>query len=242
MIAIRKTQLNLSEAGFTLLEMLIAVTLVAVMAVGIWGVFRISIRSWSRGTEFIDTNQHHRSIADLIRKQMASTLGIFSPADVMRGIPSSLIFNGAQDNLRFISANSLHFQESPGLTLVSYEVTQDSNGGFSLVEKESRYLGQIPDQDIYAGQLKPTTVFDNLTSCLFEYFDQGGSDVPAQWVQEWDGPDLRRLPAAISITMTSREAAGNSLIRRMVVPIQAEAVDQRLNMINQFGNRLGVTR
>ena len=115
------------------------------------------------------------------------------------------------------------------------------------MEKESRYLGQIPDQDIFAGQLKPTTVFDNLTSCLFEYFDQGGGDVPAQWVQEWDGSDLRRLPAAISITMTSRGPGGNSLIRRMVVPIQAEAVDQRLNMINQFGgtpypNRVGVTR
>ena len=68
-----------SQAGFTLLEMLIAVTLVALMAVGLWAVFRISIRSWSQGTEFINANQHHRSILDLARKQIASAYPLVTP-------------------------------------------------------------------------------------------------------------------------------------------------------------------
>ncbi len=237
MIATRKMHLNQSAAGFTLLEMLIAVTLIAMMAVGLWAVFRMSIRSWSRGTEFIDTNQHHRSIADLVRKQMASTIGVFSPADPINNLPSNLIFSGAPDNLHFVSVNSLHFMESPGLTLVTYAVKQDSTGDFSLVEEESRYLGQPLDENLFTGQSKPIAVFDNLTSCLFEYFDEGGNDIPAQWVRDWDATDLRRLPAAISITMTSREARGNSLVRRMVVPIQAAAIDPRVNFINPFGGR-----
>ncbi len=237
MIATRKMNSHPSAAGFTLLEMLIAVTLVAVMAVGLWAIFRISIQSWSRGTEFIDTNQHHRSILDLVRKQMASTLGIFSAADPINNLPSNLIFAGAPDSLHFVSVNSLRFMESPGLTLVSYEVNQDSSGDYSLVEKESRYLGQPLDQNLFSGQSKPTTVFNNLTSCLFEYFDQGSNDIPPQWVREWDGLNLRRLPAAISITMISHEGRGNSLVRRMVVPVQAAALDPRINFINPFGPR-----
>ena len=143
MIPERKYRLAQSEAGFTLLEMLIAVTLVAMMAVSLWAVFRISIRSWSRGTEFIDVNQRHRSILDLVRKQIASTLGLYAQADLQLGLPSTLYFSGTENSLRFVSLNSMRFHESPGLTLVIYEVAQDANGDFSLVEKEARYLGQI---------------------------------------------------------------------------------------------------
>ena len=71
----------LPEAGFTLLEMIVAVTLVAMMAVGLWAVLRISIRSWSRGTEFIDANQRQRSIMDMVRKQLASAYPLFTPID-----------------------------------------------------------------------------------------------------------------------------------------------------------------
>jgi general secretion pathway protein J len=238
MISAGKGPLAPSERGFTLLEMLIAVTLVAMMALSLWAVFRISIRSWSRGTQFIDANQHNRSILDMIRKQMASTYGIFTPADPQKNFSSDLVFSGAEDSLRFVSINSLHFQESPGLTLVFYEVARDSSGDFSLIEKESRYLGQLPDQEAFAGQSKPTTIFNNLTSCVFEYFDPGGGEIPSQWVREWDGPSLRRLPSAISITMSSRDAKGNESRRYMVVPIQAEALDLRLNLANPFGNRM----
>ncbi len=62
--------------------MLVAVTLVAVMAVALWAVFRISINSWIRGTEFIDTNQRNRSILDLVKKQMASIYAVNAPADL----------------------------------------------------------------------------------------------------------------------------------------------------------------
>jgi general secretion pathway protein J len=242
MITAVKEPLAQSEKGFTLLEMIIAVTLVALMAIGLWGVFRISIRSWSRGTESIDANQRHRSILDLIRKQMASTYGLMAPADPQRGSVPHLIFNGTETSLQFISLNSLHFQESPGLTFVIYEIVQESNGAFSMVEKEARYLGQPPDQEASAGQAKPVPVFQNLTSCVFEYFGPGEFDYRSEWVREWDGERLRRLPEAISITMVSHDPGGDVLNRHMVVPVQAEAIDNRLNIINPFGARRAVAQ
>jgi general secretion pathway protein J len=226
-----------SETGFTLLEMIIAVTLVAMMALALWAVFRISIRSWSRGTSFIDANQHHRSLMDIVRKQLASTYGIYSRGDAEKGIAPGLIFAGAEDSLRFISVNSLHFQENPGLTMVQYELGRDADGNYELREKESRYLGQAPDMDVFVGQSKPITIFSNLTSCVFEYFDPGSGDIPSQWVRDWDGQSLRRLPTAVSITMSSRDAKGNELRRYMVVPIKSEAIDLRMMAINPFGNR-----
>jgi general secretion pathway protein J len=238
MLFFRKNRSILTESGFTLLEMLIAVTLVAMMAVGLWSVFRISIRSWSQGTEFIDRTQRHRSVLDLVRKQIASAYPLFTPTDVQRNVPSYLIFSGAESGLYFVSLNSLRFQESPGLTLVSYEVAQDSSGNCSLVEREARYTGQLLDQEMAINQSKATPIFENLSSCTFEYFDPGNNDNTSQWVQTWDGQDQRRLPVAVSITMMSRDPSGNSLDRHMVVPIMAQVNNLQVNPINPFGDRI----
>jgi prepilin-type N-terminal cleavage/methylation domain-containing protein len=235
MIPTGNKSLAKSEMGFTLLEMLIAVTLVALMAISLWAVFRISIRSWSRGTDYIDANQRHRSIMDLVRKQMASTYGLIASPSPQDGLPQKLVFKGTENSIRFISLNSLRFQESPGLAFVIYEIEQDPNGNFALVQREARYLGQISEQEIAAGQSTPIPIFDNLSSCVIEYFDPKSED--ASWVREWDGETLRRLPEAISITMISQDSKGNSLNRHMVVPIHAEAIDRRINVINPFGTR-----
>jgi prepilin-type N-terminal cleavage/methylation domain-containing protein len=235
-----------AQAGFTLLEVLVAVTLVAVMAVGLWAVFRISIRSWSRGTEFMDGNQRHRSILNLVRKQLASTYGLVVPPNLRTGMTptassslgmGSLVFSGTENSLLFISLNSLQFQESPGLTMVSYEVSRNSGENYSLVEKEGRYLGQMPEDESAMGGSKAIPIFENLTSCLFEYFDPGDTQNQAKWVREWDGQKLARLPLAISMTMVSRDPNGNNLNRHMVVPIKAEPFNPATGMINPFGVR-----
>jgi prepilin-type N-terminal cleavage/methylation domain-containing protein len=240
MISAAKKRPIKAEKGFSLLEMVIAVTLVALMAVAMWAVFRISIRSWSRGSEFIDANQRHRSIMDLVRKQMASTYGLFAQEDPLQSMASTLVFSGTSSSLHFVSLNSLRFMESPGLTLVAYEVVQDSGGDFSLVETEARYLGQNSNWEAAASQSGPISIFNNLSSCTFEYLDPGNEENPAQWVREWNGEELRRLPGAISVSMVSHDPKGAPLSRQMVVPLQAEANDLRMNFINPFGNRRAV--
>lgn len=224
-----------SQDGFTLLEIIIAVTLVAMIAVAIWGVMSISIRAWSRGTQLIDANQRHRSILSMVRKQLASACGALRPVGQMGGFSPSVIFSGTESRLLFVSLNSLQFLDSPGLTMVSYEIDQDANGNYSLVEKEARYLGTGPDEGFADPGSKTVPIFENLTGCLFEYRDPGDSDNPPQWVREWDGQKALKLPLAVSLTMSSRDASGNNLSRHMVVPLKAEGVTTQYNPLNPFG-------
>jgi prepilin-type N-terminal cleavage/methylation domain-containing protein len=229
-----------SEQGFTLLEIIVAVTLVAMLAVGLWAVLRISIRTWSRGTEFIDANQRHRSIVDMVRKQVASAYSLIAPSDPVLGGTPYPIFNGVETSFQFISLNSLQFQESPGLTLVTYEIAQGSKGDYSLIEKESRYLGQLPDQLNPPIGERTTPILENLASCLFEYFDPGINDNPSQWVKEWDAMKIGRLPSAVSIVIISRDPKGIMVNRHMVVPIQASVADSRGSYRNPFGGTRGI--
>lgn len=227
------------EDGFSLLEMIIAVTLVALMAVGVYAVFRISLSSWSRGTGFIDVNQRHRSILDLVQKQMASIYGQMAPIDLQSGGAIYPIFGGTEDSVQFISLSSLRFQENPGLTMVSYDLVRGSGGNFSLVEREQPYLGIDPLREglLERKDDRFVTIFEDLASFTFEYFDSGTGELPAKWVREWNAREIGKLPAAISMTMVSRDSAGGLLSRHMVVPIMAKPYDPRLNFVNPFETR-----
>ena len=230
-----------SERGFTLMEMVIAVTLVAAMAVGLWSVFSISIRSWSRGTQFIDANQRHRSITDMVRKQIASTYGLSTQGDLQSGGVIYPIFSGTETSLRLISLSSLRFQENPGLTQVFYDVVQENDGSYSLVEREERYLGQNPDEESFLipKDQKLTTIFRNLSSLTFEYFDPGDDEKPPRWVKEWDGQEMLQLPMAISMAMMSQDTNGNAVSRHLVVPIHAKFNNPRRNLPNILGQARG---
>jgi general secretion pathway protein J len=228
-----------SERGFTLMEMLIALTIVAVMAVALWAVFRISVDSWAKGTQFIDNNQRQRSTLDLVKKQVASIFGVLAPIDLQTGGAIYPVFGGTASSMQFVSLTSLRFQENPGLTLVSYDVTRDPQGGLSLIEREERYLGLDPSRESIFDrkETQVTALFDNLSEFLFEYYDPGTLDRPSQWVKAWDSKEAGRLPVAVSMTMITRDSKGGLLNRQVVVPVLAKVNDPRLLFVNPFDSR-----
>lgn len=228
-----------AEHGFTLLEMLIAVTIVAMMAVAIWAVFRISIDSWAKGTQFIDTNQKQRSTLDLVKKQIASIYGVIAPIDLQTGGAVYPVFFGSETSVQFVSLNSLRFLDSPGLTMVSYDLIRAPQGNQSLVEREEQYLGLDPTRESIFDRRddRPTTLFDNLLEFTFEYFDPGTVQRPSQWVRTWDAREIGQLPAAISMTMIVRDSKGGLLNRQLVIPIPAKPNDPRLMFANPFDSR-----
>ncbi|MBZ5498538.1 MAG: prepilin-type N-terminal cleavage/methylation domain-containing protein [Acidobacteriia bacterium] len=237
-----QTQRILRAEGFTLLEMLVSVTLVALMALSIWAVLRISIASWKRGTESIDANQRHRATLDLMQKQVASVSAMIPPVDLQTGAGQAPIFEGSQTSVEFISLCSLRFRDNPGLTVVSYGIVPSNQGEFALVEQETRYLGGDPTQyvDFAEGDQPATTIFDHLTSGTFEYLDPGTADRPSQWVTDWSAVDLGRLPTAMSITLNTRDAVGALQSRKLVIPFMAEVESLQPGFIDPFDGRMVV--
>jgi len=222
------------ETGFTLLELLVAVTLIAIMAVGVWNALDLCIRSWIRGIETIDINQRNRSTQDLVRKQIASAYPLISSSAAsssgaqnvarmqnvaIQASTSAPVFSGGETSLRFVSPNSLLSMNSMGLVLVTYEVEVDSDGNMALVEREAPYVGQGVDD---GGFISSVPVFFNLKECTFEYYDLGDADNPPEWLTDWDTENRRRLPAAVRISMISRDADTDWPGRQMIIPLRAQ--------------------
>jgi prepilin-type N-terminal cleavage/methylation domain-containing protein len=211
-----------SEKGFTLIETMVAVTLVALMAVGMWSVFRTGIVSWSRGTQYIDEGQRERILNDMVRKQMASAFPLAAPVDPAIQNVTYPLFKGTEKSMEFVSLNSLRFQDSPGLTLVQYELSQEGEGsGYKLVEREKPYLGQASDSGEDTGVFSLVPIFDNISNCYFEYKNPAPDEYEEPWVREWDAEQERRLPSAISMTFEVTDAKGQMQGQQIIVPIQA---------------------
>ncbi len=228
------------DEGFTLLEMLVAVTLVALLAVTLWGMMRIAISSWQRGTEFMDENQQHRATLDLVEKQMASLFPLIPPMNLQTGAGTSPIFSGSDTGMQFISVCSLRFRDNPGLTWVSYDAIRGSEGDVALVAREMRYLGFDPNADtagVFQEEVPTTTLFENLDSLTFEYFDPGTEEIPPQWVSTWDTKELGRMPVAISLNLTARATNGVTRSRQIVVPVIAKTVSTQVNFMDPFDQR-----
>jgi prepilin-type N-terminal cleavage/methylation domain-containing protein len=228
-MTIKRSRPIQSEKGFTLLEMLVALTIIAMIAVGLWSVFRTSLRVWARGTEYIDASQRQRNILDMVRKQLASAYPLAASSvpispdpnspDPLPPILSNPIFQGTETSLHFISLNSLSFHGSPGLTLVNYEVTQGPEGAVILVGREEPFLGQIPDYESVTDLAGMPSLFGNLTQCYFEYRSEDEEEL---WVREWDAQERGQLPEAVAINMAAADTVGNTRSYKIIVPIHAK--------------------
>jgi len=217
------------EAGFTLLELLVALTLLVVMAVGVWTALSMCINAWTRGIATMDINQRERNTHDLVRKQIASAYPVLPSSGSLSGAQQNAavsilaattpVFSGGETSLRFVSPNSLLAMDSTGLVLVTYEVEVDSSNNIFLVQREAPYVGQSIDDGWFTSS---AYVFFNLKELTFEYYDSGDDGEPAEWFTEWNTVNRRRLPAAVRISMLYRDADRGSPGMQMIIPLRAQ--------------------
>ncbi|NLV32351.1 MAG: prepilin-type N-terminal cleavage/methylation domain-containing protein [Acidobacteria bacterium] len=225
-----------TESGFTLLELIVALTLVALMAAALWAAFSISLRSWSTGTARIEAGQAHRYLLDTTRKQIASAYPLQAQATGTQSTgpqpaAPSPVFYGTSEGLMFVSLSSRRFFESPGLTLAAYRAVPDDGGTVALVAGERRYTGGEVDPE---APPEGSALFNGLAECVFEYFDPGREGDEARWVPEWDGSASGTLPAAVRLTLVSPGAGSGGAGRQMVIPIRARDTLTASSVLNPF--------
>lgn len=220
-----------TESGFTLLELIVALTLVALMAAALWAAFSISLRSWSTGTARIEAGQAHRYLLDTTRKQIASAYPLQAQSTGTQPAAPSPVFYGTSEGLMFVSLSSRRFFESPGLTLAAYRAVPDDGGTVALVAGERRYTGGEVDPE---APPEGSALFNGLAECVFEYFDPGREGDEARWVPEWDGSASGALPAAVRLTLVSPGAGSGGAGRQMVIPIRARDTLTASSVLNPF--------
>jgi general secretion pathway protein J len=181
--------------GFTLLELMISLTIVGLILVVIFGSLRIGTRAWEKGEKDIEIHQRQRVVLDLIKRQIASTCVPESKVPDLR----PLILKGDGTSMEFISRSPMVASNRAGMVYVKYLVSKEGGKvSLSFLEEpfafldEKRELGSLDTDRFY--ELIPAA-----ESIRFEYLKDSSVEEALEWQQTWDPEKSKGLPRAVKV-------------------------------------------
>jgi general secretion pathway protein J len=193
--------------GFTLIEVVITLTILGLICVIIFGAFRLSLSAWERGESVKDEYQKVRIVSQLITQQVKSAVPYMIKPQKAEG--DYLAFEGDARSLRFVSALPVRGKQPEGFVYAKYEFKEEGSEGGRLILYEEKAL----NKDFFAEDPKEelgVSLLEGVTSVRFEYFREEDplNNQQEEWVEEWNARDEKRLPKALKMTIIRKNQQG----------------------------------
>lgn len=190
--------------GFTLVEVMITLTILGFILLMIFGVFRLGLSAWEKGESLKDDQQRARITSQLIARQVKSMVPYKIKTRKAEG--DYLAFEGKARSVKFVSALPLKISQSQGLVYVHYEFQRNGREEGALLLYEQRVL----NRDFMKDPAKEETgipLMERLQEVRFEYYREEDTqkNETGEWVEEWNAQELRELPRAMRITVVSKK-------------------------------------
>lgn len=189
--------------GFTLLEMLVGLTLLGVLLILIYSALNIGLRAWDTGDQRAGEASHQRIVQSFLRRELGQVFPIR-----WRGIPESKIaFEGAKQQLKFVTALNLGASiKEGGLQWGHLYLADDSEEGPGGKRRQSLFLKrevfdlQAKDWE-GLDKAKPTRLIAGVKELEISYFGAENDNVDPKWVNEWTNP--LRVPLLVKVAVTT---------------------------------------
>jgi general secretion pathway protein J len=199
-------------AGFTLLEILAALVLLALLLLGVYSGIASASRSVRSGTEMIERMDQLRAAQTFLRRELAQSLA--APiGHTDRGEP--IYFQGSAHEMRYVAPLPGYLGKL-GPQLQQLQLVDDGAGGLRL---ELRLALLPPDGSPPQALGEPQVLFDHIREGGFQYrgADPDGAALP--WAGEWTSD--RSLPQLVRIGLQPQDRASWP---RLDVPLRIEPV------------------
>ncbi len=185
-----------SDVGFTVIEIIIAVALSALLLTVVYYTYFSIDRSIGAATEDQDALETGRILSELIKKDI-------------RGIsPSRSVLLGKNEMVDGRSLGTIEFVTSAGLPTdphklrrIGYALITDEEGGKILVKKESTDLNDPLDSSLSAPQVFEVSRI--VKGFQLQFFN--GTD----WTDGWDAGTTGALPTQIRVTIDVANTRGH---------------------------------
>jgi len=180
-----------ASAGFTLIEVVLALTIFALMGTILYGAFSLGHSAVERSHSSFTRSQKLRSVSDLLASYVHSAYPYRESEQ-----DQSVFFSGEAESLTFVSAYS-HGMGGRGMAKISIAKDEAGDGRATLKLEESVPV-RLSDEDGGAGQTHRLTIQENIRDFRLAYLDSQ-ADVE-QWEDRWDAKERRTLPRAVRFT------------------------------------------
>jgi len=202
----------LAQQGFTLLELLISITLLGMILVLLFGGLRLGVRSWDAVQQQVDNLNTVRSVESFLRREMAFT----QPYRWKSATGQRMAFLGERSKINFVAQLPARIGGG-GLYAISLEIER-SGTGKRLVWKHVPLNPVVQDfsalsqaQEIVLAGSELSAVDD----IWLTYFGRATDSAAPVWMDRWESD--ARLPLLIRIQV--RFANGSEWPDFVVAPL-----------------------
>lgn len=185
--------------GFTLIEILIALSLLSLILVMVFSSLHTSSKTWQAGDQQIEKNDSQRLMLDFIRNQLTQTV----PLSLIDGKDNYVLFHGESAELRFVARLPAH-RGGGGLYWQSLRIDagQQNMGlvlSYEALQADSRFF----DSNM-SDKTKTVSLIQDIDEIKFSYFGKKKQQDEATWHKQWKEQKL--LPTLLRIQFSSSEA------------------------------------
>lgn len=192
------------QRGFTLMELLLAISIFAVIALCLYSVFSGGIRVWRKQGEGFKYTHGTRLALDNIAKELRNAIIYALPIKPLPGEenPQDLQFIGEKTKLSFMTLIG------SDIAKVSYWFENNEQQGGVL--KRIAFLQKTGFKD---DTQKEEVLIQDLSDLSFEYAYPGESEeVAVSWKDSWgaDSKDSKpKIPKGVRVTLTLKKSGEN---------------------------------
>lgn len=210
-----------AERGMTLLEVVIAVTLVSMLSLGLLFAMRTGLGAMESVNRRIEVNRRAAGAERILEMQFSGFLPVTARCGASAGgpLPAPVpFFQGEPDVLRFVSTYSLLDGTRGQAGILEYFLVANPEGGVRLLVNEIPYRGPLgagmfcglpmpigpglPPMPTFARPSPSPVSFvlaDRLRGAQFSYLEERPAPEYERWVPRWILAD--RWPRAVRIDM-----------------------------------------
>jgi general secretion pathway protein J len=184
----------LRQGGFTLLELLIAITLLGLILVLLFGGLRLGMRSWDAGQLNVDSMNTVRSVEGFLRGE----LGRVYPYRWKKGLGQRMAFLGERYKLSFVAPLPSRIGGG-GLYVMSMMLEQNGDEK-RIVWKQLPVSAQMQDFSMLEDAREMELVSAELSGVeevWLTYFGQESDGAEPAWKDRWEND--KRLPQLIRV-------------------------------------------
>jgi len=185
----RTTQLRLrDQAGFTLVEALVAVTLLSLLSIALTVSLRFGVDAWARGSAHSDQLSRTTVVQGLLRRMVGEAYPYFLSNDPTRPYVD---FEGTSESLTLLASAPIVLG---GIGRSRFTLSIAKHDGLSDLLMTSQ--AELADADA-PSKVEKKTLLAGSAFTEFAYFGKLRSEASAQWHDRWTGqsalPQLLRI-------------------------------------------------
>ena len=186
-----------SARGFTLLEVMLAIVLLALLLAGTWGAIRTAVHAMHSGEAAIDRTNRLRVAAEFTRHQISRILPLAYGSDDSTG--TNYVFEGSANSMRFVAPMPGYLSKG-GPYVQTLRIVGSRGGGKELQFTDSMLNGfELDNKE--SSPADPAVLLDQIQDGKFEYRTLDDQGELTDWSDQWDDPSVTPVMVRIAITM-----------------------------------------